>query len=138
MVAFWLTQKLTVKKKLKSFKAWKLKGIRLNPLFLCHTLKTLTSILIVLFASFNGLAQSFTIDNKYSEAYSLLLDLKFEEASGILKKLQNQDKSNLAPIYLEDLSDFLYIVVTEDKEEFEARKELRNQRLKALKQLPDS
>jgi hypothetical protein len=138
VVAFWLTQKLTVKKKLKSFKAWKLKGIRLNPLFLCHTLKTLTSILIVLFASFNGLAQSFTIDNKYSEAYSLLLDLKFEEASGILKKLQNQDKSNLAPIYLEDLSDFLYIVVTEDKEEFEARKELRNQRLKALKQLPDS
>ena len=85
-----------------------------------------------------GFAQHFTTSEDYDKAYSLLLDLKFTEAEGRITQLKTSAPQNLAPIYLEDLSDFLFIVVTEDREQFEARKELRSQRLKAINRLPDS
>ena len=85
-----------------------------------------------------GSAQNFTTNEEYNKVYSLLLDLEFTEASSLIQKLKSSDAKNLAPIYLDDLSDFLFIVVTEDQEQFEARKELRSQRLKALGQLPEN
>ena len=85
-----------------------------------------------------GFTQNFTTSEDYDNAYSLLLDLKFSKAGELIQNLKASEPQNLAPLYLEDLSDFLYIVVTEDQKEFEARKELRSQRLKALNRLPDS
>ncbi|MGB1316973.1 MAG: hypothetical protein ACPG5W_02135, partial [Flavobacteriales bacterium] len=110
----------------------------MNPLFLYHVLKFLISIAFVLGSSAMGFPQHFSVDGDYNDAYSLLLDLKFKKASSKIEAWQKTDEHNLAPLYLNDLSDFLYIVVTEDQEQFELRKESRNNRLKALKSLPDS
>lgn len=64
--------------------------------------------------------------------------MEFDEAEKLIGELKSADPKNLAPVYLEDLSDFLFIVVTEDLAEFEVRKESRNQRLKAFNALPDN
>jgi hypothetical protein len=63
--------------------------------------------------------------------------LNFSGAATHIEKINNQDPNNLAYLYLEDLSDFLFIVVTEDQEEFESRKEQRSKRLKVVNQLSD-
>ena len=99
--------------------------------------QTLCIILVFTFSN-AGFTQNFTTSEDYDNAYSLLLDLKFSKSGELIRNLKYSEPQNLAPLYLEDLSDFLYIVVTEDQEEFEARKELRSQRLKALNRLPDS
>lgn len=85
-----------------------------------------------------SLAQHFTTNDDFQKAYAFLLDLKFDEAKKLTQKLRTADEKNLAPIYLEDLSDFLYIVVTEDQKAFEQRKELRSDRLDELEKLPES
>ena len=110
----------------------------MNPLFLYNILRQTLCIILVLAFSNAGFTQNFTTSEDYDNAYSLLLDLKFSKAGELIQNLKASEPQNLAPLYLEDLSDFLYIVVTEDQKEFEARKELRSQRLKALNRLPDS
>ncbi len=85
-----------------------------------------------------GLAQHFTATPEYTKAYSLLLDLEFDEAQKQIAIIRAKDNSNLAAVYLEDLSDFLYIVVTEDEQAYEVRKELRSERLGLINQLPSS
>ncbi len=110
----------------------------MNPLFLYQTLRNFLFIFLVFALPDIGFAQNFTTSEDYDKAYSLLLDLRFTEASSLIQKLKSSDKNNLAPVYLEDLSDFLFIVVTEDQQQFEARKDLRSERLKALSRLPDS
>ena len=82
-------------------------------------------------------AQHFNTDENYQEAYALLLDLKFEEASRKIQAMRMADQQNLATVYLEDLSDFLYIVVTEDGEQFNQRKENKSSRLNLLERLPN-
>lgn len=101
-------------------------------------LKSLLLIQLFTFSWFAGLSQTFSTNEQYHAAYSLLLDLKFKEAEATIKNLTDSNINNLAPIYLQDLSDFLYIVVTEDQEVYATKKELRTGRLKALSQLPDS
>ena len=103
-----------------------------------QNLRIILSILTVLFSANFVLSQHFVVDKKHSMAYSLLLDLKFAEAKTIITQIRSADAKNLSAVYLEDLSDFLFIVVTEDQKEFEIRKELRSDRLKAVSQLPDS
>jgi len=110
----------------------------LNPLFLYHILRYTLAILIVLALSSVGFSQTFGTSEDFNEAYSLLLDLEFKDADKLIQQLKANEPENLAPVYLEDLSDFLFIVVTEDQEQFEARKDLRSERLKALNRLPDS
>lgn len=100
-------------------------------------LKLLALISIILSSVVKCSSQTFRIDENYNHAYSLLLDLKFEEASKQISSLKSSDRNNLSPLYLEDLSDFLFIVVTENQLEFNARKELRSQRLKSLNKLSD-
>ena len=63
-------------------------------------------------------SQHFSTNEDYQQAYSLLLDLKFEEAERKIQAIRMADEQNLATVYLEDLSDFLFIVVTEDEEQF--------------------
>jgi hypothetical protein len=82
-------------------------------------------------------SQHYTTDKNYHEAYSLLLDLKFVEAGKKIQAMRMADDQNLATIYLEDLSDFLYIVVTENQEQFNQQKELKASRLALLEQLPN-
>lgn len=81
--------------------------------------------------------QRFTTDENYHDAYALLLDLKFEEAEKKIQAMRMADDQNLATVYLEDLSDFLYIVVTEDEDQFNKRKENRSARLNLLERLPN-
>lgn len=83
------------------------------------------------------MAQHFTVNSKFEESYALLLNLEFEKADNLIKELKVDDKSNLASFYLEDLSDFLYIVVSENQVEFEKRKDHRSERLNQLSKLPN-
>lgn len=83
-------------------------------------------------------AQNFTKNEQFRKSYTLLLDLKFEEAEKQIQSIRMVDEQNLAAIYLEDLSDFLYIVVTEDAAEFEKRKEQKQARLDLINELPSS
>jgi len=82
-------------------------------------------------------SQHFTTDKNYHEAYALLLDLKFVEAGKKIQAMRMADEQNLATVYLEDLSDFLYIVVTEDEDQFNLRKEHKSARLNLLEKLPN-
>ncbi|MCB9187202.1 MAG: tetratricopeptide repeat protein [Flavobacteriales bacterium] len=84
----------------------------------------------------NASAQHFTTDQNYNDAYSLLLDLKFDEASRKIQAMRLADEQNLATVYLEDLADFLFIVVTEDETQFNQRKEHKQKRLELLGELP--
>lgn len=88
--------------------------------------------------SLKAQSQHFTVNDDFQKAYSLLLDLKFDEAGKRIQHLKTSDPNNFSALYLEDLSDFLFIVVTEDQEQFEQRKELRSERLKAFDRLPDN
>lgn len=81
-------------------------------------------------------SQHFTTDENYQKAYALLLDLKFEEAERKIQAMRIADDRNMSTVYLEDLSDFLYIVVTEDEEQFNQRKEHKSSRLNLLEKLP--
>ncbi|TNF25087.1 MAG: tetratricopeptide repeat protein [Bacteroidetes bacterium] len=80
----------------------------------------------------------FVPSEDFQTAYALLLDLKFDDAQRRIAKIKVSDPENVGVYYLEDLSDFLYIVVTEDQIEFERRKENRSQRLKLFEQLPEN
>lgn len=82
-------------------------------------------------------SQHFTTDDNYHEAYALLLDLKFEQAESKIQAMRMADEQNLSTVCLEDLSDFLYIVVTEDEERFNQRKEFKSSRLNLLEKLPN-
>jgi TolA-binding protein len=82
-------------------------------------------------------SQNFTTNEDYHKAYALLLDLKFEEAERKIQAMRIADEQNLATVYLEDLSDFLYIVVTEDEDQFDQRKEHKSARLNLLEKLPN-
>lgn len=99
-----------------------------------------SALLIFLFIlqSISGRAQSFSVNEKYQRAYAHLLNLKFEEANVLINELRATDKQDIAPVYLEDLSDFLFIVVTEDRAQFELRKEKTSDRLKQVEKLPNS
>lgn len=77
-------------------------------------------------------AQQFDWNDEAREAYALLLDLKFKQADSTLKQLANQDPKNLCVPYLQELSDFLYIIVTEDEKEFERKSVFRDRRIKAF------
>ena len=95
-----------------------------------------TFILFVFLFSSNALAQQFDANKNFDKAYSLLLDLRFEEASREIQAMRMANSQNLAAIYLEDLSDFLYIVVTEDEQQFKLRKEQKQARLDLIDNLP--
>lgn len=95
--------------------------------------------LIVVFVSCSAtslFAQHFTTTKDFDKAYALLLDLKFEEAEKHIQAIRIKDEQNLAVVYLEDLSDFLYIVVKENENEFERRKEFKQSRLNIIERLP--
>jgi tetratricopeptide (TPR) repeat protein len=77
-------------------------------------------------------AQQFTWNEEIRDAYSLLLDLRFKQADSTLKILAIREPKNLCVPYLQDLSDFLFIVVSEDRKEFDRRELFREKRLKAL------
>jgi len=77
-------------------------------------------------------AQQFEWNEEARDAYALLLDLKFKQADSTLKQLATHNPKNLCVPYLQDLSDFLYIVVTEDEKEFERRSAFRDKRMKAF------
>lgn len=115
-----------------------MKGIQIESPFLYPSMRVfiLNILLMLLFQS--GMAQHFTVTKEYEKAYSLLLDLQFENAEKQIAAIRLKDESNLAAVYLEDLSDFLYIVVTEDQNVFDSRKELRSQRLSLVERLPSS
>lgn len=100
--------------------------------------RTIIALLFALGLSLKARSQHFTVNDDFQKAYSLLLDLKFAEADKRIQKLKTSDPNNFSAIYLEDLSDFLFIVVTEDQQQFEQRKELRSERLKAFDRLPDN
>lgn len=80
--------------------------------------------------------QHFTPSKEYQSAYALLLDLQFEEAKKQIQAIRIKDEENRAITYLEDLSDFLYIVTTENQEQFHQRKKHKQTRLDLLNQLP--
>lgn len=65
-------------------------------------------------------------------AYGQLLDLDFENAEITLSYIKQADSNNILSAYLDDLKDFLFIVVTEDEKEYEKRKSLRSGRINAL------
>lgn len=100
--------------------------------------RTIIALLLSLGLSLKAQSQHFTVNDDFQKAYSLLLDLRFVEAGERIQKLKTSDPSNFSALYLEDLSDFLFIVVTEDQQQFEQRKELRSERLKAFDRLPDN
>lgn len=86
----------------------------------------------------NVLAQTFEKSKDFQKAYALLLDLRFEEAEKHIQAIRVKEKENLSVVYLEDLGDFLYIVVNEDQKAFELRKGYKQQRLNALRSLPSN
>ncbi|MFM1874568.1 MAG: hypothetical protein RL266_305 [Bacteroidota bacterium] len=95
-------------------------------------------IFLVVTQFHKGTAQHFTPTAEYEKAYALLLNLEFEKAQKQIAAIRLKDDRNLSAVYLEDLSDFLYIVVTENQQAFNARKEQMSQRLNLLNGLPDS
>lgn len=94
--------------------------------------------LLTVLVNLSTSAQHFTTNKQFEESYALLLDLKFDEAERQIQAMRMADEQNLSTLYLEDLSDFLYIVVTEDAVEFQNRKELKQNRLELIHQLPSS
>lgn len=97
-----------------------------------------TTIAFICLTATSLCAQHFTTTKDFEKAYSLLLNLKFEEAEKHIQAIRVKDEDNLAVVYLEDLSDFLYIVVTENRNEFERKKEFKQSRLNLIERLPAS
>jgi len=97
-----------------------------------------TVILLLLLLSGKVFGQHFTMTEDCRSAYSQLLDLEFAKADRKLQQIRSADPKNLMPLYLEDVRDFLLIVVTEDEAEFEKRKDLRSERLKQFENAPES
>lgn len=114
-----------------------MKGIRFESPFLYTDMRFLFTIGLVFGMLGTAFSQHFTTDENYHEAYALLLDLKFVEAGKKIQAMRMADEQNLATVYLEDLSDFLYIVVTEDEDQFNQRKEHKSARLNLLEKLPN-
>ncbi len=83
-------------------------------------------------------AQQFTWNEEACSAYGLLLDLKFKQADSTLKVLESKEPKNLCVPYLQDVADFLYIVVTEDEKEFERRAKFRDKRIATLETAADN
>lgn len=114
-----------------------MKGVRFESPFLYTDMRFTITVGLIFGMLGTAFSQHFTTDENYHEAYALLLDLKFVEAGKKIQAMRLADEQNLATVYLEDLADFLYIVVTEDEEQFNQRKEHRSERLNLLERLPD-
>jgi tetratricopeptide (TPR) repeat protein len=105
---------------------------------LSDNLRSTLIIFLIALQSASGQAQSFSVNEKHQRAYAFLLNLEFEKANVLINELRAANKQDIGPIYLEDLSDFLFIVVTEDRAQFELRKTKMADRLKQIGKLPDS
>jgi tetratricopeptide (TPR) repeat protein len=96
------------------------------------------AIALMLCAPKVALAQHFSWTNESCDAYAMLLDLQFARADSTIAALIRNDPKNLCATYLQDLSDFLYIVVTEDEKEFERRSKFKDIRSAQLGKAPDN
>ncbi len=71
------------------------------------------------------------------KAYGQLLDLEFANAEESLVKIRKTNPDNLMAVYLDDLQDFLFIVVTEDEAAYNQRKYFRSARINQLEKGPN-
>jgi len=113
-----------------------LQGIHFESPFFVPDLRTTITILIFLCSMETTIGQHFAITDECRTAYGQLLDLEFAKAEVTLQKIKEADSENLMAAYLDDLQDFLFIVVTEDEDEYEKRKDLRSGRINRLEKGP--
>jgi len=95
--------------------------------------RTLTLALLLTLFSVAGHAQHFDWNADAVRAYGLILDLHFDRADSLLHAMSSRDTDNLCVPYLEDLRDFLLIVTTEDRAEFDRRSGMKEGRISAFK-----
>jgi tetratricopeptide (TPR) repeat protein len=66
------------------------------------------------------------------KAYQKIVDLRFIEARQFISAEKKSDPSNLIPLYLENFIDFLTIIVTDEKAQYERIKPVFLSRMKSL------
>jgi tetratricopeptide (TPR) repeat protein len=93
-------------------------------------------VFLLLLLSQIASAQRFDWNSAAVEAYGHILDLRFQKADTLLRSMRKEEPDNLCAPYLEDLRDFLIIVVTDDRNEFEKRVNAKDSRIAAFERAP--
>ncbi len=93
-------------------------------------------VFLLLLLSEIASAQRFDWNSAAVEAYGHILDLRFQKADSLLRNLRKDEPDNLCAPYLEDLRDFLIIVVTDDRNEFTKRSKAKEGRISAFERAP--
>lgn len=93
-----------------------------------------STVLLLLLACLGttAIAQRFDWTSQAVDTYDRILDLHFNEADSLLRSMASIGPDNLCVPYLEDLRDFLLIVVTEDRLEFDKRSKAKDARISAF------
>jgi len=89
---------------------------------------------IVIPASVAGMQQP---EISWMEAHNLILDLRFAEAQSILEKQKEGNRENSYSCYLENLQDFIEVMITEEEEGYTAYKEKFRKRLETIRENGD-
>lgn len=79
-----------------------------------------------------GYASSYSMDKSCLRAYDLILQLRLEEAENLLKISRHANPSNNIIPYLENYSDFLKIVISEEETVFKTLAPLKKKRITQL------
>ena len=88
-------------------------------------------IVIFLFLS-TGLNAQYYFNDNCKQAYNNLIYLKLDKGKQILTKEKSHNPDNLYPYMLENYRDFLYLLITEEEDEYDVLKENIDTRLDKL------
>ena len=75
--------------------------------------------------------------DSFQEAYDLILSLRFEEARVIIDNQLNNKDNRACRYYLENLQEFLEVMITEEPERYEQYREHFHRRMDQLKDMND-
>ncbi len=75
---------------------------------------------------------SYDFNTRCQEAYQNILDLNFDKAKELIKQERILNPKNNIPLYLENNIDFVYLLITNDTEEYELRADQWQDRIDQL------
>lgn len=83
-------------------------------------------------SSGNSVTTVFSVTPEYSEAYMEILRLRFKHARQIIASEKKKSPGNITNVYLESYIDFLKVIISEQKKDYEALLAKKSSRLKQI------
>lgn len=92
-------------------------------------------VILLCFCNLLGKTEkNFRLTEKHRMAYDLIISMRFEEGSRVINEIKEEYPDNVLVYHLENYIDFISLFISEDEEEFNRKKYLKDYRLDQIQQ----